>query len=176
VRLLFTTATPYDASEIAALQASVSVHLTTTFGPGQWSTSPSQKAILRDIRRPKFSRTLLARDKNRILATLRLATKKPWAIDTSYFTSVIKPLYLTGMAVRPDLQRQGIGRELMRKAEAEARAWPADAIRLDSYDALAGAGPFYAKCGYRELAQVSYKGNPLIYFELMLEPTKNPHA
>jgi GNAT superfamily N-acetyltransferase len=168
VRLLFTTATPYDASEIAALQASVSVHLTTKFGPGHWSSSPSEKAILRDIQRPKFSRTLLARDNNRILATLRLATRKPWAIDTSYFTPAKKPLYLTGMAVQPDLQRQGIGRQLLQKAEAEARAWPSDSIRLDSYDAIAGAGPFYSKCGYREVAHVCYKGNPLIYFELML--------
>jgi GNAT superfamily N-acetyltransferase len=168
VRLLFTAATAYDAFEIAALQASVSVDLTTKFGPGHWSSSPSEKAILRDIQRPQFSRTLLARDTNRILAALRLATKKPWAIDAAYFTPANKPLYLTGMAVQPDLQRQGIGRQLMQKAELEARAWPADTIRLDSYDAIAGAAPFYAKCGYREVARVSYKGDPLVYFELML--------
>jgi hypothetical protein len=47
---------------------------------------------------------------------------------------------------------------------------PADAIRLDAYDAQAGAGPFYTKCGYRELAHVVYKNNPLIYFERILTP------
>jgi GNAT superfamily N-acetyltransferase len=74
------------------------------------------------------------------------------------------------MAVHPDLQRKGIGRQLMKKAEAIARAWPADAIRLDAFDAKAGAGPFYAKCGYREVARVVYKKDPLVYFELVLPP------
>jgi hypothetical protein len=57
---------------------------------------------------------------------------------------------------------------LLKEAEATARAWPADALRLDAYDAEAGAGPFYEKCGFREVGRVSYKRNPLVYFELML--------
>jgi hypothetical protein len=51
-----------------------------------------------------------------------------------------------------------------------ARAWPADAIRLDAFDAEAGAGCFYRKCGFREIARVTYKGAPLVYFELVLPP------
>ncbi len=50
-----------------------------------------------------------------------------------------------------------------------ARAWPADAIRLDAYDADAGAGIFYAKCGCTEVGRVSYRGTPLIYYELLLD-------
>ena len=72
------------------------------------------------------------------------------------------------MAVHPDLQRLGVGRLLIQEAEAHARAWPADAIRLDAFDKAAGAGPFYAKCGYREVAHVIYKEDPLVYFELVL--------
>jgi GNAT superfamily N-acetyltransferase len=72
------------------------------------------------------------------------------------------------MAVDPLVQRRGIGRRLVREAIAAGRAWPADAIRLDAYDAEAGAGPFYAKCGFREVGRVSYRGNPLVYFELLL--------
>src|ERR1035437_7340522 len=34
------------------------------------------------------------------------------------------------------------------EVERIAKAWPADAIRLDAYDAEAGAGPFYASCGW----------------------------
>jgi hypothetical protein len=56
----------------------------------------------------------------------------------------------------------------MKEAAVQACAWPADAIRLDAFDATAGAGPFYAKCGYREIAHVIYKKDPLIYFELIL--------
>jgi hypothetical protein len=51
---------------------------------------------------------------------------------------------------------------------AIARAWPADAVRLDAYDAPAGAGGFYARCGYRERGRVTYRGVPLIYFEHVL--------
>jgi hypothetical protein len=39
---------------------------------------------------------------------------------------------------------------------------------LDAYDAAAGAGRFYARCGYQERGRVVYKGDPLIYFELLL--------
>ena len=48
------------------------------------------------------------------------------------------------------------------------KAWPADAIRLDAYDAPAGAGDFYAKCGFREVGRATYRGVPLVYFELLL--------
>jgi hypothetical protein len=57
---------------------------------------------------------------------------------------------------------------LLKEAGAVARAWPADAIRLDAFDADAGAGGFYAKCGWGEVARVTYKKDPLIYFELVL--------
>jgi hypothetical protein len=49
-----------------------------------------------------------------------------------------------------------------------ARAWPSQAIRLDAYDATAGAGRFYLKCGFREVGRVTYRKVPLIYFELLL--------
>jgi hypothetical protein len=47
-------------------------------------------------------------------------------------------------------------------------AWPADAIRLDAWDAQAGAGEFYRKCGYREVGRAAYRKTRLIYFELAL--------
>jgi GNAT superfamily N-acetyltransferase len=99
---------------------------------------------------------------------LRLATKKPWAIDVSYFTPVKRPLYLTGMAVAVVRQGQGLGRLALEDARAVATAWPAEAIRLDAYDAAAGGGPFYARFGFVERGRVVYKGNPLRYYELRL--------
>jgi GNAT superfamily N-acetyltransferase len=56
----------------------------------------------------------------------------------------------------------------MEEAKAVARAWPADAIRLDAYDHEAGAGEFYRKCGFKEVGRVTYRGVPLVYFELLL--------
>ena len=104
----------------------------------------------------------------RIVSALRLQTKRPWAIDASYFTHVERPLYLVAMVVAVPRQRSGLGRNALRDAHDVARSWPADAIRLDAFDAPAGAGPFYASCGYQERGRVRYKGNPLIYFELLL--------
>jgi hypothetical protein len=39
---------------------------------------------------------------------------------------------------------------------------------LDSYDADAGAGEFYARCGFTERGRVVYKGDPLIYYQRLL--------
>jgi predicted N-acetyltransferase YhbS len=168
MKLVFEAATEAGAAELAALHCATAEGLTRQFGQGSWSSGPTERGLLVSLRKPKFSRTLIARFEGRIIGTLRLATKKPWAIDTAYFTAVTKPLYLTGMAVHPDFQRKGVGRLLMKQAEVMARAWPADAIRLDAFDADAGAGPFYAKCGFRERGRVTYRNAPLQYFELVL--------
>ena len=72
------------------------------------------------------------------------------------------------MAVDPVSQRQGVGRGLIEEAARVARAWPAEAIRLDAYDAPAGAGAFYRKCGFKDVGSVVYRSVPLLYFELIL--------
>jgi GNAT superfamily N-acetyltransferase len=72
------------------------------------------------------------------------------------------------MAVSVARQGKGLGRQAMEDAQRIALAWPADAIRLDAYDADAGAGEFYRKCGYTERGRVVYKGDPLRYYELLL--------
>jgi hypothetical protein len=56
----------------------------------------------------------------------------------------------------------------MDHVKACAESWPADAIRLDTYDGLAGGGPFYEKCGFTKVGRNVYRGVPLIYFELIL--------
>lgn len=60
---------------------------------------------------------------------------------------------------------RGIGRQCVDEALRIVRAWPADALQLDAYDAHAGAGPFYFKCGFREVGRTSYRSVPLIYYE-----------
>jgi ribosomal protein S18 acetylase RimI-like enzyme len=72
------------------------------------------------------------------------------------------------MAVAPDLQRQGIGRLGVEAAAKLVKQSPGDAIRLDAYDAEAGAGEFYRKCGFREVGRVLYRNVPLIYFEMLV--------
>ena len=116
----------------------------------------------------RIGRVWIARSGRAAVATFRLGTRKPWTIDRSYFTHSATPLYLTDMAVRPDYQRRGIGRQCVDEIVRVARAWPADAIRLDAYDAEAGAGPFYARCGFRHVGNAVYRGVPHLYYEMIL--------
>lgn len=164
-RFRFRPAILGDAAELAALHTAVANHLTSLYGKGPWSSRTSEKGVLHALR---HSKVFVAVEGAAIVATLRLATKKPWAINTSYFTKCEKTLYLLAMAVAPVRQRQGIGSRCLEEAERIAREWPADAIRLDAYDANAGGGPFYRRCGYAERGRVSYRNTPLIYYELLL--------
>jgi GNAT superfamily N-acetyltransferase len=165
MKLSFSVATRTDAPVLAALHCAVAEDLTKRYGRGPWSWRTTEKGVLFSMR---HARVLVARKGKTIVGTLHLPTKKPWAIDVSYFMPVEKALYLISMAVLPDLQRQGIGRELIKEAVEQARAWPVGAIRLDAFDAEAGAGAFYAKCGFREVGRVTYRKAPLIYFEMVL--------
>ncbi|HUQ86152.1 MAG TPA: GNAT family N-acetyltransferase [Vicinamibacterales bacterium] len=156
--------TTTDAAAIAAVRVAAADGLTREFGEGHWSAHTNEAAVLRDIR---ASRVLAVRAGADIVGTLTLQKKKPWSIDVSYFTPCAKPLYLINMAVAPEQQGRGFGRALLAEALDVARSLSADALRLDAYDSVAGAGDFYRKCGYTHVGGRSYRGVPLLYFELM---------
>jgi GNAT superfamily N-acetyltransferase len=158
-------ATPADATAIAAVRIAAADDLTVRHGYGHWSSLASERGVVASM---KHSQVLVARFDGEIVATLRLATRKPWAIDASYFTPRSRPIYLTDMAVHPRHQRRGVGRRAVDEARRIARDWPGDCLRLDAYDAAAGAGPFYEKCGFREVGRAGYRGTPLIYYEALL--------
>lgn len=161
-------ATPADAEAIAELRNGAADRLTEEFGKGYWSGQTTAKSVAGGMR---HATVYVMRRRGRIVGTLKLQTKKPWAIDKSYFKDSQRPLYLTDMAVARDDQRSGIGRACLVEAERVAREWPADALRLDAYDAVAGAGPFYRKCGYTEVGRATFRGTPLIYYELLIKPS-----
>jgi len=165
MNISFSIATQPDAPVLAALHTAVAADLTLRHGDGPWSAKTTEKGVLFGMR---HSRVVVARRGKSIVGTMRLATKKPWAIDVSYFTPVKRAIYLTHMAVAPSLQRQGIGEALLQEAAKRARSWPGGAIRLDAFDAEAGPGRFYPKCGFRECGRKTYRKAPLIYFEMML--------
>ena len=165
VKFKLEVAQPQDAAEIAALQMAVDEKLTSHHGLGAWSGGTSEKMVLFKMR---HAHVYIARRRGQIIAMLTLGTKKPWAIDRKYFSQCPHPVYLTSMAVAPELQRQGIGKLCLEAAVKVAKAWPADAIFLDAYDAAAGAGEFYRKCGFREVGRATYRGAPLIYFEMLI--------
>ncbi len=164
-RFKLEAATASDAAPLSALHTAVANHLTETHGTGPWSSATSEKGVLFAMR---VSTVYVARLGDELVGTLRLTNKKPWAIDTSYFPACKRPLYLLAMAITPVRQRQGLGRQCLEAIKPIAKSWPADALRLDAYDAKAGAGGFYASCGWHETGRVTYRGAPLIYYHLPL--------
>ena len=169
--LRFEPATSEDAPALAALHTRVADELTRRHGRGPWSSHTSERGVLLALRTAKV---WVGRQEQDLVSTLRLATRKPWAIDTRYFTPCPTPLYLLGLAVAPSHQGQGLGRQTFAAALELARAWPADWLRLDAYAGAAGAGPFYARCGCAERGQVTYRKAPLIYYEFHLESAEPP--
>ena len=121
-----TLATAAEAAFVADLLSSVAELLTVQYGMGHWSHATSERGVLFAMR---SARVYLAKADGRPVATLALTTKKPWAIDTVYFTPRPQPLYLLSMAVDPRRQRTGIGRACVDEALDFARNWPADAWR-----------------------------------------------
>jgi GNAT superfamily N-acetyltransferase len=165
VKLRFRDATREDVPAIAALRNAAAGALVAKFGDGPWAGLDSERGAELSL---QHARVRVGRIGKKVYTVLRLAPKKPWAIDVSYFIPVKRPLYLTGMAVSVAHQGQGLGRLALEDAARTALTWPADAIRLDAWDAVAGAGGFYASCGFFECGRVVYKGTPLIYFEKIL--------
>ena len=165
MRLAFRDATGDDVEELVALHEEVSGALTARYGAGPWSSRTTARGLAFSMTQ---GRHRVGTWRGRIVTALRLSTRKPWAIDVSYFTPGLRPLYLTGMAVSVERQRRGLGRAALEDALAVARAWPADAVRLDAWDAPAGAGGFYARCDFSGRGRVVYRGHPLVYFERLL--------
>jgi len=165
MKLKLQIATAEDVSSLVSLRTAVNGHLIAQYGKGYWASGSTEKGVLFAMKR---GTVYVAKEGQNAIATLTLSTRKPWAIDTKYFSASKRPLYLTSMEVSPDRQRQGIGRLCLDEARRVAREWPADSIRLDAYDAPAGAGEFYRKCGFREVGRATYRNAPLIYFEMLV--------
>lgn len=163
--LSFRLATEADLPALLELRLAVDADQQRRFGDDRWSTTINERSVARAL---KSSRVVVGVKRGRIVGTARMETKKPWAIDLEYFTPVGKAVYLHDVDVHPELQRSGIGLRLMDQVTTVARKWPVDAVRLDAYDGPSGGGPFYAKCGFRELGRTVYRGVPLVYFERIL--------
>jgi len=166
MRVKLELATADDVRSLLSLHLAANQLLTSQFGRGLWSGGvPTARGLLFSMR---IAKVYVARRRNQAIATLTLSTRKPWAIDRKCFSPGKRPLYLTSMAVSPDHQRKGVGKLCIDEARRIAIAWQSDAICLDAWDAEAGAGEFYRKCGFREVGRATYRNAPLIYFEMLL--------
>ena len=98
VTLSIATATAEDAEAVAGVRNAAAEVLTRLHGRGHWSGVTTVHSVLRGI---NTSRVLVARNGETIVGTLRLAPKRPWAIDPTFFADSRPPLYLVDMAVAP---------------------------------------------------------------------------
>jgi ribosomal protein S18 acetylase RimI-like enzyme len=165
MRFKLQAATAEDVPDLVALRNAAAERRTSEYGQGFWSAGVTEKGVLSAMR---MGTVYIARYRRCAIATLTLSTRRPWAIDRKYFAASKRPLYLTNMAVAPDAQGKGVGRLCLEGARRIATEWPGDAIRLDAWDAAAGAGEFYRKCGFREVGRATYRTAPLVYFEMIL--------
>lgn len=165
-RVRVDVATPDDIPGVVSTRVNAAEDLTERFGGGHWSGHPTDRGVAWDMRQGKV---LVARRGKTIVGTLKIATRKPWAIDLSYFQPAKHPWYLTNMAVDPAHQGKGIGKRCVLEAVRMVQTWGGDAVRLDAYDAVAGAGAFYEKCGFTEVGRATYRVTPLIYYEMRID-------
>ena len=80
-----------------------------------------------------------------------------------------RALCVFDVAVAPSCQRQGIGTELMKYAEDEARNRGIRYVRLDAYAANPRSNAFYEKIGYRDTHRVAVRGTILVCYEKDLQ-------
>jgi GNAT superfamily N-acetyltransferase len=151
-----------DAAALTALRVTVTSDMARRFGAGPWSACPSKAVVVRQLR---ASQVLVARQSAEVVGTVRLIRANPHLLDASAFTPVGVALYLIGLAVAPDRRGQGIGGALVEACKALARAWPAQALWLDTYEHAAGAGRFYEKRGFRKVGPTVFKDAPMSFYE-----------
>jgi predicted N-acetyltransferase YhbS len=90
---------------------------------------------------------LLAEDRGELVGSVFCATKNG-------------SLYLTRMAVKPNRQKQGIGRALMAAAEAQARALGLTRLSLRVRVNLPGNRRYFERFGFRVTGQGQDPGRP----------------
>ena len=176
MKLAVTEATETDVREILALRLAVDAERERRFGDDRWSPPISEGSVRRFFKGPRtrksdgatLAKVLVGRKRGQIVALIGMQTKKPWGFDLKYFTKAPCAVYLHDVEVSPKHQGEGLGRQLIAASLDAARAWPVNTVRVSAYDGASGAGPFYEKCGFRDVGRVTYRTTPLIFFEILL--------
>ena len=77
-------------------------------------------------------------------------------------------LLLDNVAIHPSEQHQGLGRELIAFAEAEARKRGYDAIHLYTHEKMTNNLALYESLGYEETKRISERGYDRVYMRKQL--------
>jgi GNAT superfamily N-acetyltransferase len=155
-----------DVKPVRSILAAAADDLTRRFGAGHWSGVRSIEALRNYV---EDGVLYLVEADGDPVGTLRLTDRKIGFYRDEWFANPADEAgYLMDMAIDPLRQRGGIGRRSLTLAEGVARVKRLKAIRLDAYGGPAGAGEFYAKCGYSPVHAGEFRGVALEYYEKLL--------
>lgn len=164
-RISFRLATAGDVADVHGARAAAADDLVARYGHGHWASVNTPQTIRKHI----LDGLVHVAENDGIVGTFTLSRQKIVFYRKGWFAHPDDPsLYLTNMAVHPDHQRAGIGRACMLEIERLAREDGCLSIRFDAYDAEAGAGPFYRKCGFTSVHRGPVGTTKLEYFEKVL--------
>jgi ribosomal protein S18 acetylase RimI-like enzyme len=79
-------------------------------------------------------------------------------------------LLVDNVAVRPEVQRRGLGRALLAFAEERARADGFDEIRLYTNEKMTENRALYTRLGYEEIAAETIEGRHAVWMRKPLSP------
>jgi GNAT superfamily N-acetyltransferase len=161
-----------DVPRIHALRRTAADGLIQRFGWGPWggvSFFNTLKRALRQRDGAQAATLFVLEESGRIAATCTLDPETPGFYRRLGYAQPEDPaLYLRSMSVDPALQGRGVGRRMMAEAEDLARRLGLKALRLDAYAHAAGAGGFYAACGYALVTSGVQDGVAFRFYEKRL--------
>jgi GNAT superfamily N-acetyltransferase len=135
-------------------------------GLGHWDPPYPLDVMRRDAERGSV---YTVRDADRTVGTFTIGTE-----PFSYYDMTIweapgaRAMYVSRLAVLPELQGNGIGTWCMETIEQLARDEGCAAVRLDVYGKHRKLLEFYTRLGYSWRGVVEFRGSELVCFERVL--------
>ena len=122
-----------------------------------WSEAAARSELAAQTERHRIPTTLVAWRKDQVVGSVSLVERdfEEWSHYTPWLASLL---------VMPEARGQGIGRELVRRAEAEAHALGVRRL----YVIAADSETFYARLGWQVLERVTLHGHAAAL--MMVEP------
>ncbi|MDD9267295.1 GNAT family N-acetyltransferase [Paenibacillus sp. GCM10023248] len=158
-----------DGSDLLALYRKVTAELNRQ-GIRQWDwLYPNRFVISGDLKR---GNAFGVREGSRIIGAVVVDSRQSARYEGLSWTEEAADQIrcLHRLAVAPDRQGQGVGGNLLRFAEEQARLSGGASIRLDVFSGNPGAAQLYVKAGYRQVGSIRFplRKEPYACFEKLL--------
>jgi ribosomal protein S18 acetylase RimI-like enzyme len=132
----------------------------------QWNSNyPRQKHIEESIQNKSM---FILKDNDICLGIISITKKQPLEYDNIDWLNSGMSIVISKLAIHPEWQKKGLGKELMDFAEKIAKNY--DSIRLDAYSDNETAINFYKKRGFVQVGKIYFpkRDRPFYAFEKLL--------